>query len=402
MGETPESLYAWGTSLRRSDDVTDASLRAHRLLSMAGLQNYVPAQVDLGIMHRDGDGCAKNRIRALTWFYVAAKENERAANQAQALAGQLSAREIREAIRLSQDFPRAQALFQSARDDSDPVAMTALGQLYADGDVLERDVVLAAKWFMRALTHHNAYAEAQFRLALALADGNGVQADTGEAMRLFDLAAGHGHLEAQYQLANRLELDAQDPAILDRTIGLYRAAADSGHASSQYRMGVLLKSSEGLNFCLLADNAPEYIAIKPTAMSSNAAMFKPPHAPHFVQALSYFRQAAEQGNIDAQYELGHMLAQGLGAAQDFEQAAHWYLQSAQQGNTKAQFNLGFLYAHGQGVKEDYINACKWYAISARSGNAHAQKSLEIILRKMTPAQIERAEWHRDVFFNNLQ
>ncbi|EFH23820.1 Sel1 repeat protein, partial [Neisseria polysaccharea ATCC 43768] len=57
-------------------------------------------------------------------------------------------------------------------------------------------------------------------------------------------------------------------------------------------------------------------------------------------------QAAEQGNAQAQLNLGWMYANGQGVRQDDAQATQWFRKSAEQGNAKAQFNLGLMYANG--------------------------------------------------------
>ena len=43
-----------------------------------------------------------------------------------------------------------------------------------------------------------------------------------------------------------------------------------------------------------------------------------------------------------------MHANGRGIAQDFQEAIKWYTKSAEQGNVNAQYNLGNLYLRGQG------------------------------------------------------
>ena len=54
-------------------------------------------------------------------------------------------------------------------------------------------------------------------------------------------------------------------------------------------------------------------------------------------------QLAEQGNADAQYNLGVMYDNGQGVRQDYAEAARWYRKAAEQGNAKAQYNLGSMY-----------------------------------------------------------
>ena len=60
----------------------------------------------------------------------------------------------------------------------------------------------------------------------------------------------------------------------------------------------------------------------------------------FVQAVKWYRLAAEQGDAYAQYTLGLMYAKGQGMPQDFVQAVKWYRLAAEQGAASAQFNLG--------------------------------------------------------------
>lgn len=81
-------------------------------------------------------------------------------------------------------------------------------------------------------------------------------------------------------------------------------------------------------------------------------------------AVKLFRQAAEQGDADAQFGLGVMLANGHGAAQDYAAAAHWFQKAAALGNPAPCFYLGLLYENGLGVSKDYAEATKWYSRAA--------------------------------------
>jgi TPR repeat protein len=47
---------------------------------------------------------------------------------------------------------------------------------------------------------------------------------------------------------------------------------------------------------------------------------------------------------------------GKGAPQDFAEAVKWFRKAAEQGDAEAQNNLGAIYAQGQGVQRDYIRA----------------------------------------------
>src|SRR5271166_2226498 len=69
----------------------------------------------------------------------------------------------------------------------------------------------------------------------------------------------------------------------------------------------------------------------------------------YAAAMSYWRPLAEQGNAQAQADLGAIYALGQGVPEDYLQAAAWYRKAADQGNADAQANLGLMYALGWGV-----------------------------------------------------
>ena len=47
-------------------------------------------------------------------------------------------------------------------------------------------------------------------------------------------------------------------------------------------------------------------------------------APDAVEAVAWYRKAAEQGHIEALHKLGRMYHQGRGVPQDFVEAHRWY------------------------------------------------------------------------------
>ena len=57
----------------------------------------------------------------------------------------------------------------------------------------------------------------------------------------------------------------------------------------------------------------------------------------------------------------------------------------------AQYNLGVMYENGQGVPLDYVRAHMWYNIAASKGVGNAKKNRDIVVKKMTPEQIEKAQ-----------
>ena len=72
--------------------------------------------------------------------------------------------------------------------------------------------------------------------------------------------------------------------------------------------------------------------------------------------LDTVRQAAEQGDATAQFNLGLMYANGEGVPEDDAEAVRWYRMAAEQGLAIAQFNLGVKYDFGEGVPKDGAEA----------------------------------------------
>ena len=64
---------------------------------------------------------------------------------------------------------------------------------------------------------------------------------------------------------------------------------------------------------------------------------------------------------------------------------------AEQGNANAQCNLGTFYDNGLGVPQDKVRAYMWFSLSAAQGREGAAALRDLIARRMTPAQIAEAQ-----------
>lgn len=94
------------------------------------------------------------------------------------------------------------------------------------------------------------------------------------------------------------------------------------------------------------------------------------------QALELYRRAAEQGNADGMYGLGHLYANGDGVAQDNEQAVHWYTRAAEAGHDHAMLTLAEAYLNGAlGLRADRDKARAWLERGAARGYQPARDRL---------------------------
>lgn len=107
----------------------------------------------------------------------------------------------------------------------------------------------------------------------------------------------------------------------------------------------------------------KWLAAALIALGLNQAVWAD-NMPDFQKTL----QAAKQGNVDAQYNLGVMYAIGQGVRQDYTQAVQWCRRAAEQGHAGAQFNLGVMYAEGRGVRQDLALAQEWFGKACQNGD----------------------------------
>jgi TPR repeat protein len=116
-----------------------------------------------------------------------------------------------------------------------------------------------------------------------------------------------------------------------------------------------------------------------------------------IEAVKWFRRAADQGDAGAQFYLGLMYSDGHGTPQDYAEAATWFRLSAQEGNPEAQYNLGVLDMSGKAWEPDYVSAYMWFSLAAAyfpaSDSRHdtAVTSRDLAAQQLTRGQIAEAQ-----------
>ena len=109
---------------------------------------------------------------------------------------------------------------------------------------------------------------------------------------------------------------------------------------------------------------------------------------------SEFQEAlrkAEQGDAQAQNNLGVMYATGTGVSQNHQEAVKWYRLAANQGNVFAQWFLGGMYERGTGVAQNYAKAYIWYSVAAAQGNKFLAENINRVSAQLSPQTIEQAQ-----------
>jgi TPR repeat protein len=110
------------------------------------------------------------------------------------------------------------------------------------------------------------------------------------------------------------------------------------------------------------------------------------------EAVKWYRKAADQNFAAAQYNLGVCYDRGDGVAEDHAEAARWYRKAAEQNDADAQYNLGICYERGDGVAEDWVEAYKWLLLAARQGHEAPKEHMTLLESKLlTPEQVAQGQ-----------
>lgn len=108
----------------------------------------------------------------------------------------------------------------------------------------------------------------------------------------------------------------------------------------------------------------------------------------FAEAARYYELAAEDGSALAQHNLATMYKNGQGVQTDIGRAIFWFEKAAEQGDVDALFNLALICDE----RDDLDQSFSWFARAAEAGSARAQYDLAVIYQtgKGRAPDLERA------------
>lgn len=111
------------------------------------------------------------------------------------------------------------------------------------------------------------------------------------------------------------------------------------------------------------------------------------------QALQLWQQLAEQGQRDAQYNLGLMYRYADGVPQDLAAAMKWYKRAAEQGDLQSQYEVGLMYQEGVGVAADQAEAHRWFTMNRQHHYHHLAHNPQL---DQWRRQASALLWQRDM------
>ncbi|HKQ36542.1 MAG TPA: tetratricopeptide repeat-containing serine protease family protein [Verrucomicrobiae bacterium] len=109
------------------------------------------------------------------------------------------------------------------------------------------------------------------------------------------------------------------------------------------------------------------------------------------------KDRAEQGDAEAQYNLGLMYDMGIGAPKNYSESGKWYAKAAAAGIAEAQFQLAVrYYEHAKQAKENYVKAFSIFYKAALQGMAEAQYNVALMYqlgRGVPTNRVEAYKWY---------
>lgn len=159
--------------------------------------------------------------------------------------------------------------------------------------------------------------------------------------RITSLQAENNKLRQELERLGRMNPTVASTAELSAPV---RRSASSPPVRSRRRFGrwaaapgaaIVLIAASLITFLLVHNNI--LLAVTPAAVPTHSAEeayrlgVEAAYQHEYTQAMSLFREAADQGDADAQYNVGWLYENGLGIPKDIGEARRWYRLSANQG-----------------------------------------------------------------------
>lgn len=135
--------------------------------------------------------------------------------------------------------------------------------------------------------------------------------------------------------------------------------------------------------------APKLIAITAAALLSAPVSaddiddaMQSMRAGDFAKAYCILKPYAENGDAEAQYNIGWMYLNGYGLAMNDSLALEWWQRAAAQGHTDAIFSIAMLYTLGEGqVKKDMDRAIDYYLMALQADHEDAGMIIRSMLSR---------------------
>ncbi len=391
-------------------------------------------------MYERGDGVGKDFNEAKRLFQLAAEQGHQKSGQR--LEQLADSQNDDDSVVLEWYLPLAK--------DGDPEAQYHIGFMYETGWGVVFDEQKAVKWYKEAASFQHDMA--QLRLGMMVLVGAGGDESEEQGIQYIRNAAENGNRIAEMLVQDLFDAvdaenfdfvkiisgirrvidDGEDAVIAALTRSLENARSLTSSSVSQS------KRTPGIEPQVTTERAErernrirseKVIADTRSPSQNNQSKSSQPEvstAPFTSltndvtksnisqEILNKYYRAAEEGDPNAQFELGVLYMQGRHVPQDHQEGLRWFNEAAKQNHSSAKiylqlwennfdekpladtigvtwlreaarsldaevlYRLGFLYESGRGVEQNPGEAKKWYQLAAAQGQREAQRRITLI------------------------
>ncbi|POG74949.1 kinase-like domain-containing protein [Rhizophagus irregularis DAOM 181602=DAOM 197198] len=255
-------------------------------------------------------------------------------------------------IGTEENSTKAFKLFLKASEDNYLTAQVYLGKCYYDGFGIESNKNLTFNWYQKSAENDSIigqfYLGNCYEFGIGTAKdiiksvhwlGKGVEKDEIKAFKYYEILAKQEISDAQYQLGNCYYNGIGTRIDKIQAKCWYEKATKNGNIIAKDNLlnkGQIVaeNENEGLPFDLI------------NHYKKNKCVRRDGR-----NAFEFHKLLAEQGNINAKFQLGYCYDEGIGIDINKVKAFELYKVAAEKGNSEAQYNLSFLYELGEGELE---------------------------------------------------
>lgn len=351
--ENTDAMIFLGQMYLNGEGVDQDSERAIELFEKAASKGDSFGWQVLGNMYRDSNEVEQDLETAIKYYEKAIEAgNTQAAYELAFLYHHIQ----------ENNFKKAKELYEKAAEDGISYAMLFLGDMYQEGQGVEKNISRAIEYYEKAAKDDEPYA--MKRLGDLYRYNEDVQ-DYGKAMDWYKKAAENGNDEAMLSVGfmydNGIGVDTDHR----RAVEWYNKAINAGNVTAMLNLGIMYRDGEGVS-------------------------------ENIQKALELFENADEAGSIDALPLLGNLYREGKGVSQDYSRAVSLYEQAADAGEPSSMFWLGVMYRDGEGVSQNTDKAIEWFQQSAEAGFEYGENALNNLLQSMN--EPHNSNWYKDAAF----
>jgi TPR repeat protein len=243
---------------------------------------------------------------------------------------------------------------REAANNGDEQAQYLLAVAYNEGEGLVADENMAMHWFRKSAKR--GFARSQYAYGEELFWGVGTSPNKADAITWLTAAANQGVAPAAVSLGRiYLRGDKGIPKDVERASSYYEKALDLGYPEAGYWLANLLLER---------------------ADDSKAHNDLADYARHRKRALEYLRWSAERGITLSQNQLGTIYQYGTYLPKDVASAVEWYRKAAQAESVDAYISLARLLEEGaDNLKADPAQASKYWRLASEQGSNLAKVEL---------------------------